>query len=295
MEYADLRVLEVVARHGSMNRAAAELHMVQSNVTARIRTLEEQIGTALFERNSRGVVLTAAGQRLLPYAARLGALLKEATDVARDDGTPRGSLRIGSLETTVALRLPAILSAYAQAYPEVGLIVTTGTSTRLITDVSEHRLDGAFVAGPVRHPDLAEEAIFREELMLVTAPTVRCIDDLDRDRDLKIIVFSTGCSYRQHLEDLLARRGIQTAQPFEFGSLEAILGCVAAGVGITLLPKGVITPSWREGRIAAHELPPEQARVDTMFIRRNQGHVSSALAAFLALARPAPLTLAAAE
>ena len=86
MEYADLRVLEAVARHGSMNRAAAELHTVQSNVTARIRALEEQIGTALFERNSRGVVLTAAGQRLLPYAARLGAILKEATDAALTTG-----------------------------------------------------------------------------------------------------------------------------------------------------------------------------------------------------------------
>jgi DNA-binding transcriptional LysR family regulator len=61
MEYADLRVLEAVARHGSMNRAAAELHTVQSNVTARIRALEEQIATALFERHSRRVVLTAAG------------------------------------------------------------------------------------------------------------------------------------------------------------------------------------------------------------------------------------------
>jgi DNA-binding transcriptional LysR family regulator len=186
MEYADLRVLEAVARHGSMNRAAAELHTVQSNVTARIRALEEQIGTALFERNSRGVVLTAAGQRLLPYAARLGALLKEATDAARDDGTPRGALRVGSLETTAALRLPPILSAYAQAYPEVGLIVTTGTSAGLVADVLEHRLDGAFVSGPVQHPDLAEEAIFREELMLVTAPALRRMDDLDRERDLKI-------------------------------------------------------------------------------------------------------------
>jgi LysR family transcriptional regulator, cell division regulator len=294
MEYADLRVLEAAARHGSMNRAAAELHTVQSNVTARIRALEEQIGTALFERNSRGVVLTAAGQRLLPYAARLGALLKEATDAARDDGTPRGSLRIGSLETTAALRLPPILSAYAQAYPEVGLIVTTGTSAGLVADVLEHRLDGAFVSGPVQHPDLAEEAIFREELMLVTAPALRRTDDLDRERDLKIIVFRRCCSYRQHLEDLLARRGIQTAQPLEFGSLEAILGCVAAGVGITLLPKEVIMSSWREGRIAVHELPPEQARVDTMFIR-NQGRLSSALAAFLAIARPTPLKQAAAE
>jgi len=295
MEYADLRVLEAVARHGSMNRAAVELNTVQSNVTARIRALEEQVGTALFERNSRGVVLTAAGQRLLPYAARLGALIREARDVARDDGTPRGCLHIGALETTAALRLPPILSAYAQTHPQVGLIVTTGTSAGLVTDILEHRLDGAFVAGPVQHPDLLEEAIFREELMLVTAPGLRRPDDLDRQRDLKMIVFRRGCSYRQRLEDLLARRGIQTPQPLEFGSLEAIIGCVAAGVGITLLPKAVILPAWREGKVVAHELPPEQARVDTVFIRRSQSHLTSALAAFLTIVRPSPPKLVAAE
>jgi molybdate transport repressor ModE-like protein len=211
MEYADLRVLEAVARHGSMNRAAAELHMVQSNVTARIRVLEDQVGAALFERSSRGVALTAAGQRLLPYAARLAALLNEAQEAARDDGTPRGSLRVGCLETTAALRLPPILSAYAQAYPDVGLVVTASTSAELIADVLEHRLDGAFVAGPVQHPDLIEEVVFREELMLVTAPALRHLDDLDRQRELKIIVFRRGCSYRQRLENLLAQRGIQTA------------------------------------------------------------------------------------
>lgn len=293
MEHVDLRVLEAVARHGSMNRAAAELHTVQSNVTARIRALEEKIGTVLFERNSRGVVLTAAGQRLLPYAARLTALLREAHDAARDDGTPRGRLCIGSLETTAALRLPPILSAYMQVCPDVGLVVTTGTSGGLVADVLEHRLDGAFVAGPVQYADLTEEAIFREELMLVTAPTLQHLDDLDRQRELKTIVFRHGCSYRQRLEDLLAERGIQMAQPLEFGSLEAILGCVAAGVGITLLPKAVVMSSWREGRIMAHELSSEQSHVDTVFIRLRERRLTSALAAFLAIARPSPLKLVA--
>jgi DNA-binding transcriptional LysR family regulator len=293
MEYADLRVLEAVARHGSMNRAATELHTVQSNVTARIRTLEDQVGTALFVRSSRGVVLTAAGERLLPYAARFGALVKEALDVARDDGTPRGRLRVGSLETTAALRLPPILSAFAQAYPEVGLAVTTGTSAGLIADVVEQRLDGAFVAGPVHQVEVIEDAVFREELMLITAPALRHLDDLGRQRALKTVVFRRGCSYRQRLENLLAQRGIQTAEPLEFGSLEAIIGCVAAGIGVTLLPKAVIMPAWREGRVVAHELPPEQARVDTMFIRRAGTPLSSALAAFLTIARPAPLKLVA--
>lgn len=295
MEYADLRVLEAVARHGSMNRAAAELHMVQSNVTARVRALEEQVGTALFQRTSRGVVLTAAGQRLLPYASRIGALLKEAREAARDDGTPRGPLHIGTLETTAALRLPAALSAYTQAYPEVALSLTTGTSSSLVAEVLDRSLDGAFVAGPVQHADLAEDVMFREELVLVTSPAFRNPDDLGEQRDLKIIVFRSGCSYRQRLENILAQRGIQTAQPLEFGSLDAIIGCVAAGVGITLLPKAVVLPAWREGRVLAHELPPEQARVDTVFIHRKDTHLTSTLAAFLDIARPSPLKLVAGE
>lgn len=295
MDYADLRVLEAVARHGSMNRAATELHTVQSNVTARIRALEEEIGTRLFERSSRGVLLTAAGQRLLPYAARLGALLREAAEAARDDGTPRGRLAIGSLETTAALRLPPLIAAYAQACPEVALAVTTGTSASLIADVLEHRLDGAFAAGPVQHPDLAEEVVFREELMLVTAPAFRAIEDLERQRALKIIVFRRGCSYRQRLEALLARRGIQTAEPLEFGSLEAILGCVAAGIGVTMLPQAVVQPAVAAGRVAAHALPAAQARADTVFIRRRESQPTSALTALLAIARPLPPQMAAAE
>jgi len=291
MEYGDLRVLEAVARHGSMNRAAVELNMVQSNVTARIRVLEEQVGTPLFDRSRRGVMLTAAGQRLLPYVTRLAALLREAHEAARDDGKPRGGLRIGSLETTAALRLPPVLAAYTQAYPEVGLVVTTGTSCSLVEDVLAHRLDGAFVAGPVRHADLLEEAVFREELMLVTSPSLRRLDDLDQQRELKIIVFRLGCSYRQRLENFLARRGIRTAKPLEFGSLDAILGCVAAGVGITLLPKAVVAPSRKDGLVLTHELPPEDAVVETMFIRRSDVFASSALNAFMAAARPSPLKL----
>jgi DNA-binding transcriptional LysR family regulator len=295
MDASDLRLMEAVARHGSMNRAAAELNTVQSNVTARLRTLEEHIGVPLFERHSRGVTLTAAGRRLLPYAVRIGQLLQEARTVARDDGTPQGRLTIGTLETTAALRLPPILSAYAQVYPNVSLIVTTGTTCGLIADVIDHRLEGAFVAGPVQHGDLVTETVFREELVLITATSVRSLADIDRMRDLKTIVFRIGCSYRQRLDAFLARRGLKTPQPLEFGSLDAILGCVAAGIGVTLLPKAVAAAARRDGRVTIHALPPDVARVDTVFARRRDAYESSALAAFLSIARPAPARSVAAE
>jgi DNA-binding transcriptional LysR family regulator len=194
MDAADLKVFEAVARLGGMSRAAAELHTVQSNVTARIRALEARLGTPLFQRHSRGVALTAAGRRLLPYALRVQRLLEEARRAAVDDGRPRGALAIGSLETTAALRLAPLLSAYVAAYPLVDLALRTGTTSELIEEVLEQRVEGAFVCGPVSHPELAQEVVFREELALLTAPGVSSLDQLLGQPEVKIIVLRAGCS-----------------------------------------------------------------------------------------------------
>lgn len=296
MDAADLRVFEAVARQGGMSQAAVELHTVQSNVTARVRRLEDELGIALFQRHSRGVTLTAAGRRLLPYAMRMRSLLAEARRAALDDGRPRGQLNVGSLETTAALRLSPVLSAYAAAFPEVDLVLTTGTTCELIDAVLEHRLEGAFVCGPVDHPDLHEQTAFREQMVVVTAPSVRSLDELGAQDRLKIVVLRAGCSYRQRLESLLAARGIVGVRLLEFGTLGSILACVAAGIGITLLPRIVVEAAARDGRVALHGLPTAEAEVDTLFVRRRDAFVSSALAAFLATMRPAePAHAAAAE
>ncbi|PXW22885.1 LysR family transcriptional regulator [Paraburkholderia caballeronis] len=285
MDVADLKTFEAVARHGSMNKAASELHTVQSNVTARIRALEEELGLPLFQRHARGVTPTPAGQRMLPFVGRITRLIDEVQAAARDDGAPAGSLVIGGLETTTALRLSPLLTEFARTWPDVRLVVSSGTTARLLQDVVECRLEGAFVAGPIDHPELHQEAVFVEELMLVTSPAVQSLKDLTKIPDLKTIVFQFGCSYRQRLETFLAGKGIVVAKPLEFGSLDAILSCVSAGVGVTLLPKGIVAAVADAGKVAIHRLPKDLARVETLFIRRHDGYVSSALAAFLEMAR----------
>lgn len=287
MNSADLRVFEAVARSGGMNRAAAELNTVQSNVTARIKHLEEKVGTPLFHRRGRGVELTAAGRRLLPYASRVAGLIADAGRAVRDDGDPSGALVIGSLETTAALRLSPVLGVYVASHPAVDLVLRTGTTCELVEDVLEHRLEGAFVCGPVDHPELEEEAVFREELALLTDRTVRSLDGLARKSDLKIVVLRAGCSYRLRLEAILAKRGIVGFRLLEFGTIEALLSCVSAGLGVTLLPRGLIGPVWRDDRLAVHKLPKAEATVETTFIRRREAFASSALLAFLQCAREA--------
>jgi DNA-binding transcriptional LysR family regulator len=293
MDAADLRIFEAVARTGSMSKAALELGTVQSNVTARIKALEDRLGAGLFERTNRGATLTAAGRRLRPFAARVAGLLEDARRAVADEGTPGGVLAIGSLETTAALRLSPVLAAFAAAYPAVDLSLRTGTSFELVEQVVERHLDGAFVSSPVNHADLVVEPFFREELVLLTAPDVADFEALAVKGNLKIIVLRVGCSYRLQLEALLARRGIVGVRHLEFGTLEAIVSCVSAGLGVTLLPKALIGPVWRHGRVRVHPLPGDEGRVETVFIRHREGYESSALRAFLDLARPALARIAA--
>jgi LysR family transcriptional regulator, cell division regulator len=285
MDVSDLRIFEAVSRLGSMNRAAVELHTVQSNVTARIRALEENLGVTLFQRHARGVIMTSAAKRLLPFVGRITKLVSDAQAAARDEGAPNGTLLLGSMETTAAVRLSPLLSQFAAAYPKVRLAITTGTTSRLLDDVIECRLDGAFVAGPLSHPDLHHETVFREELVLVTPRNVATLQDLANVPDLRTMVFQIGCSYRQRLESVLADLGIIVAKPMEFGSLDIIISCVAAGAGVTLLPRSMVATPKKDGKISVHDLPAKYAQTETLFVHRNDAYLSSAMKAFLDAAR----------
>lgn len=110
MDASDLKLFEAVARTGGMVRATGELNTVQSNVTARVRALESELGCPLVVCYSRGVSLTPAGRRLLPYATRVACLLAEARRAVADDGTVRGLLVLGSIETASAA--PSALTAF---------------------------------------------------------------------------------------------------------------------------------------------------------------------------------------
>src|SRR5437588_662168 len=111
MDLAGLRIFKAVAETGGITKAAARLHRVPSNVTTRVRQLEESLGTALFHRHKRRLTLSAEGKLLLAYAERLLRLSSEAQAALRS-GAPRGTLRLGSLESTAATRLPQVLSPY---------------------------------------------------------------------------------------------------------------------------------------------------------------------------------------
>jgi DNA-binding transcriptional LysR family regulator len=285
MELSDLVTFSTVARTGGITRAAAELNTVQSNITQRVKALEAEIGVPLFERHSRGMTLTGAGRRLLPYAQRMAALLREAMLAARDDGEPKGPLSIGSMETTAAVRLPALLAEFHRRFPAVRLTVRTATTADLVAAVLDGTLDGAFVAGPIEHAELTSQTAFREELVLVTARRWSNLAELREgttESGPTALVFRTGCTYRQRLEQVLSGFGWPSATRFEFGTLDGMIGCVAADMGVTLLPRAVVERGDHKGDIRIHTLEAAQSRVDTLFIQRRSAHRYSALQGFAA-------------
>ena len=283
MELSDFLTFSAVARTGGITRAAAELNTVQSNVTQRIKAMEAEIGATLFERHSRGMTLTGAGRRLLPYAQQMAALSREAVLAARDDGVPKGPLVIGSMETTAAVRLPSLLAEFHRRFPAVRLSLRTAPTADLVAAVLDGTLDGAFVAGPIDHAELSAVSAFREELVLVTARrwgNLAALRAGTPESGPTALVFRTGCTYRQRLEQLFSEFGWPSAARFELGTLDGMIGCVAADMGVTLLPRAVAGRSDLSDSITLHALKPAQSRVDTLFIQRRSTHQYSALEGF---------------
>ena len=285
MNSADLMFFAAVAEAGGIGRAAATLNTVQSNVTGRIRALEHSLRTPLFYRGRRGVTLTWAGERLLPYATQVARLLADAEQAVRSDETPQGPLRLGSMETTAALRLPKLLTAYANSYPEVDVELELGPTEALLTAVLDRRIEAAFVSGPINSDDLVALPAFEEDLVLVAGARLRTYDEvmamLAVKREARVLVFKTGCSYRLRLEGLLAANGLVHVRRMEFGTLDGIIGCVEAGMGVSLLPLGIAAPMRQAGRVSVHAIPNEMGRALTLLVHRKDTLLTSALERFL--------------
>lgn len=277
-----LRHFLAIHRAGSLSGAAQHLHCVPSNVSARLRQLEEQLGADLFQRQARQLHLTPAGKRLLPHAETLERLCQLAWSSVRED-VWSGELRLGSMETTAAVRLPEVLAAFHRDAPRVDMSLVTGPSRHLLDEVLAGRLDAALIGGPYSHPQLVSEVLWREELVLV----------MPAQADLEILLqvpvtllgFPHGCHYRERLERWSEHQALLIAARQSYGSIEAILGGIAAGMGIGLLPRSLLQAHPRAPLVAWQSIDPELAAAPTLLVRRRDAPVHPALERLIELLR----------
>lgn len=281
MNLDDLYTFQVVAREKSFSKAAEKLHFVQSNITAKMKRLEAIYQTSLFYRHRHGVTLTPAGEILLDYTDKIIASVNDSKREIIYAETPTGPLKIGSMETTAAVRLPALLSTYHRLYPNVDLILNTGSTTELIEKVLTRQLDGAFIAGDVQQENLDFINVYQENMILIGSHS----SVLEQINKQTMIVFKSGCFYRNHFEKWLHKNGFIPRNKMELNTLEGIIGCVKSGLGISLLTEAVITEADSNQQLARRPLEKPFDKVVTRFIFRKDCVRTKAFNTFLTLCR----------
>ncbi|SDO32644.1 transcriptional regulator, LysR family [Psychrobacillus sp. OK028] len=276
MELKDLEIFQLVAQKGTITEVAKELNYVQSNITARIKKLEAELNTPLFNRHNRGMSLTPEGKKLLVYSEQILSLTNEVKKVVQNKDEPSGKLEIGTVETVI--QLPSILSTFTKKYKEVDLSLFSGVTEKLQEEVLNHRLDGAFVTQTTSHPELTSHEVFQEELVLISNKNTTSLEQLENE---PFLCFSKGCGYRARLEAWYKDENITPKKVMEFGTLETILSSVIAGLGITFIPKSAVSHLEARGLIQCHLLPTKYSEIKTVFIRRSNTYLTTTVERFI--------------
>lgn len=284
MNTNDLKIFEAVAAHNSFTKAAEATFTVQSNVTARIRSLEDEFGAPLFERSARKVSLTPAGEILMHYTKQIGQLVEDAKQGIKSSAVISGHLKIGCIETTMALKAPAILNRFADSYPGIELEFKSGMRADLIKDVLDYKLDAAFIPGPISMAGLNYEHIAEEQLVVLAPPSTSGLDSvLKASGPVRIIVFDQGCIFRARLESWLSANGIVQYKPIVVNSLEGIINFVEAGLGISILPEDILSRYYPGRKIKTFSVNKELGTMSTVLISRGNVPQTQTLSVFLKL------------
>ena len=264
MEIRQLRSFRTVANLLSFNKAAVNLHYSQSNVSAQIQALEEELGVQLFDRLGRRVQLTETGEQLLQYANKIVDLVEETHAEVAGGREPQGALTIRIPETFGVHRLPSVIKEFHSRFPKIQLNFITCAFEGLEKDLRKGLIDLAFVlAESIGASDLTAETVGFESVGIIASPdhpltAKRTVHTRDLAGET-ILLSKVDCSYRKIFEKILDQEEVHQYTKLEFHSVEVIKRSVMAGVGITVLPeiavaeevgqKRLVILPWSEGKI----------------------------------------------
>lgn len=243
----------------NFTKTAKMLNFAQSSVTAQIKSLEAELGTLLFERLGKRLILTEAGRQFKLYADKMITLTEEAKMVVNKNEKLAGTLRIGAQESQCTYRLPSILKKFKEKFPYVKLIFKPAHSDEIARkQLLEGMLDIAIITDISRpRNSLAAQSLIQEQIIMVASPDHPLLTKSEiYPKDLEhetFLLTETGCSYRIMLEESFRSAGVFPTNQLEFVSIEAIKQCVIAGLGIAILPSIAVDKDIKIGRMK--ELP----------------------------------------
>lgn len=256
MDLRQLTTFLAAARAGSFAQAALDLSYAPSTVTEQVRALETSVGAVLFERRGRGVALTDAGRRLLPYAERFADLADEARSAVAPGRAATGTVAVGALETICSFRLPRVLAALRRTSPGLRVSARAGTRPELQRALEDGAIDVALTLGdPLDAPQVVSEALAAEPLALVVAPDHPlagrdAVDDADLGGET-LLVTAVGCSFRALVDRAFAGRAERPAYGGDLPTVGALQRCVQEGMGVALLPEVAVAGELARGELVA--------------------------------------------
>jgi DNA-binding transcriptional LysR family regulator len=246
MELRDLRSFVAVAQHNNFSRAAEQLHVSQPALSEQIKKLEDELGVVLFERTSRGALLTDAGQALLPQAQTVLAQAEAAADIARTvaHGVV-GTLTLGFIDSAALAILPPLIRRFLERYPHVKLRLRELGTHQQLEAVETGEIDVGIVRGPVWNPRLAGRRIATESLLVaVPAPHPLAGADVVALGDLRDEGFITYPAERhaglyEETLRLCHAAGFDPRIVQEASEISTICAMVSAGLGVAIVPASV--------------------------------------------------------
>ncbi|MFF4491124.1 LysR family transcriptional regulator [Streptomyces sp. NPDC001544] len=243
MDLQQMRYVLAVAETASFTRAAERCHIVQSALSHQVARLEKELGARLFDRTSRRVRLTAAGEAFLPAARQaLDAAERARAEVAAATGEIRGTLTVGSIPTVTAVDLPAVLRDYRLRCPEVRISLRAGSSERFVEQVRDGSLDVAFLGVPpgFRPQGVRDRELGHGQHVAVVAPEhpLAAEDEVDLRllADEVFVDFAEGSAARAQSDQAFTAAGLRREVAFEVSGVELMVRMVRHGLGIALLP-----------------------------------------------------------
>jgi len=291
MELRHLRYFVVVAEELHFRRAAERLHMSQPPLSQQIRALEEEIGVQLLTRNQRRVELTAAGAAFLGRAREiLDAVEDAARQARRVQRGEVGRLAVGFVGSAMYTFVPELLQSFREQFPDVTLRLAERGTTEQLRQLEDGRLDVGFIRAPRTHPDLTIETLLWEpvvaalpDLHPLAAELTLSLDDL-RGQPLVLLSRTGAPGLRAAVDGTIDQLGGEDNIVQEAAEMQTVIGLVAAGVGISIVPESV-RALMRRG-VSYRPLEGEAPGVPLQMAWR-AGDESPVLTAFLAMARAA--------
>ena len=256
LEIRHLRMVAAIATSGSVTHAAGELHLTQSAISHQLRGIEERLGTALFLRLGKRMVLTAAGQRVLATARRvLDDVRTTEEDVRRLSASEAGVIRVCAQCNTGYHWLPPLVEVFRRGHPTVDVSLAVEWTMRPMEALLEGRLDVAIVTESVRHEHVKLRPLFEDEHAAIVAPdhplATRAFvrpEDLAAER---LLLYSSSPDDSFTIQRILRPRGVAPQRVSFVMLTEAILEMVKARLGISVMQTWAIEPALRAGDVRA--------------------------------------------